>query len=416
MNFSSLHASLNHERLLESLAGDDFLLMQDLDGVCMGLVRDPLTRTLDTGYIKAAQQMGDRLLVLTNGEHEGRRGVNRLVEAALGSADKARAERAYLPGLAAGGIQWQGRDGVISHPGVSDAELAFLATVPERMADMLAARLASPPFSLPSSRIRVLVQHAVLDNRVSPTINLNPIHALLGDDAMAVKTLQADAAALCDALLKDASEAGLAASFFVHYAPNLGRDPRGRERLLMADATRAGTHDFQFMPRGAVKEAGVLALLNRWVHGRTGRWPLGADFNVRLAPSGVAALVALAVSRFRAEELPRLVGVGDTVSALVTPHGVQRGGSDRGFLMLVQALGRCFNRDNIIAYVDSSAGEVQRPSIDVATLASRSAETLPPPPPALSGISDPDDPLRINVVFPDGYRDYCRFFTQLARC
>ncbi|MFM7647710.1 MAG: glucosylglycerol 3-phosphatase [Cyanobium sp.] len=61
----------------------DLLLVQDLDGVCMELVRDPLQRRLDPRYVRHARRLDGRFCVLTNGEHAGYRGVNRLVEQAL---------------------------------------------------------------------------------------------------------------------------------------------------------------------------------------------------------------------------------------------------------------------------------------------------------------------------------------------
>ena len=55
--------SLDHPHLLESLlATDKLLIIQDLDGVCMGLVRDPLTRTLTrvplSSVIQGTETMG----------------------------------------------------------------------------------------------------------------------------------------------------------------------------------------------------------------------------------------------------------------------------------------------------------------------------------------------------------------------
>ena len=77
------------DQLLEELTPvDDLLIVQDLDGVCMQLVKDPLTRRMDPGYVNAAADLRGSFVVLTNGEHEGRRGVNRLVEAALGDQIK----------------------------------------------------------------------------------------------------------------------------------------------------------------------------------------------------------------------------------------------------------------------------------------------------------------------------------------
>jgi len=85
----------------EMRAETNLLIVQDLDGVCMPLVKDPLTRSLRADYVKAAAGMQNQFSVLTNGEHEGRRGVNRLVEKALCDNQKAQREGLYLPGLAA---------------------------------------------------------------------------------------------------------------------------------------------------------------------------------------------------------------------------------------------------------------------------------------------------------------------------
>ncbi len=129
-------------QLLEELTSiEDLLIVQDLDGVCMQLVKDPLTRRMDPGYVQAAAALRGNFVVLTNGEHEGRRGVNRLVEAALGDQVKPEREGVYLPGLAAGGVQFQDRFGQLSHPGVSEAEMAFLAAAPQRMEQLLLERL-----------------------------------------------------------------------------------------------------------------------------------------------------------------------------------------------------------------------------------------------------------------------------------
>ncbi|NCG16660.1 MAG: glucosylglycerolphosphate phosphatase, partial [Synechococcales cyanobacterium H12SWP_bin.12] len=53
----------------EMRAETDFLIVQDLDGVCMPLVKDPLTRRLRADYVKAAAGMQNQFSVLTNGEH-----------------------------------------------------------------------------------------------------------------------------------------------------------------------------------------------------------------------------------------------------------------------------------------------------------------------------------------------------------
>jgi glucosylglycerol 3-phosphatase len=123
-----------------------------------------------------ARRLRGRFFVLTNGEHIGRRGVNRIVDTALGDAARARREGCYLPGLAGGGVQWQDASGQVSHPGVSEAELAFLATVPAAARSALGAWLAANPFALPDAEIAPLLDTCVLDNAVSPTLNLNHLY------------------------------------------------------------------------------------------------------------------------------------------------------------------------------------------------------------------------------------------------
>ena len=110
--------SLQHDALVDALAEtENLLIIQDLDGVCMGLVNDPLHRVIATDYVIATRSLGNHFYVLTNGEHIGQRGVNGIVERAFGEASRVKAEALYLPGLAAGGVQWQDRDGQVKHPG-----------------------------------------------------------------------------------------------------------------------------------------------------------------------------------------------------------------------------------------------------------------------------------------------------------
>jgi glucosylglycerol 3-phosphatase len=394
-----------HEELCARLLhGRDWLIVQDLDGVCMPLVRDPLTRTIDPSYVEAAARLDHRFRVLTNGEHIGRRGVNGIVERACGGADAVRQRRLYLPGLAAGGVQHQGRAGDVTHPGVDERELAFLAEVPQLAGAFLETLLRRPPFRVPDAERPDLIAATILANHVSPTLNINSLHRRFSGDWSLTRTLQEQLQGWMEDRLEAARRSGLSDAFFVHLAPNLGQED-GRERLKPASEQGVGTTDFQFMLRGAVKEAGLLVLLNRHVHRRTGHAPLGAGFNVREAPADRAGLVALARKHFDHQWMPRLIGVGDTVTSerrSIDGHDKQlRGGSDRGFLTLVQELGRVFGTANEVLLVDSSDGEVHRPSL---------REN-----PSLLGISDPEDPLRLTATFPGGHLEYIRFFTDLSR-
>ena len=74
---------LDSHTLLDSINEiNDLLIVQDLDGVCIPLVKDPLDRKIDAEYVYAVSKLGSDFCVLTCGEHEGRRGVNRIVEKA----------------------------------------------------------------------------------------------------------------------------------------------------------------------------------------------------------------------------------------------------------------------------------------------------------------------------------------------
>ena len=375
-----------HRELVDS---PDLLIVQDLDGVCMPLVKDPLTRRIPVDYVRAAARLRGSFCVLTNGEHEGHRGVNRLVEKALGDLTIAQREGLYLPGLAAGGVQLQDAYGQLSHPGVSAAEMAFLAAVPERMASLMAVLLPSVMPQLSPEELGLEINQAILDTQVSPTINLNSLFSRIPGDVDRQRQLQLMLQSLMQQLMAMAAAEGLEDSFFLHVAPNLGRDDRGDERLKPAVDGDVGSTDIQFMLRGAIKEAGLLVLINRHIAARTGTAPLGDTFNVRTAPQDHAALMDLCERNIPRDQMPQLVGVGDTVTS--TPcssgDGWLRGGSDRGFLTLLQELGECFGRPNRVVLVDSSGGEVDRPSLADGSLA---------------GISDPDDPLRFDVCVAGG--------------
>ncbi|MEO0406375.1 MAG: glucosylglycerol 3-phosphatase [Cyanobacteria bacterium P01_A01_bin.135] len=396
--------SLDHGAFAHLLTTtENLLIIQDLDGVCMGLVKDPLTRTIDPNYLRATQAFDGHFYVLTNGEHIGQRGVNGIVERAMGASE------GYLPGLAAGGVQWQTRAGNVSHPGVSDAELAFLKAVPERIQERLQGFFEAQESGLGDGAIARAIEASALDNVASPTANLNTLRSLLSDRPELYLALQREMAALMKDLLQAAADQGLGESFFMHFAPNLGRDDQGNEVVWYAEAGSLGTTDFQFMLRGAIKEAGVLALLNRYYHQRTGEYPLGESFNARSAPQSHGELLTLA-EKFDPEQMPLMVGVGDTVTSQVVDGKARRGGSDRNFLQLIQDIGRQLGTGNLVVYVDSSGGEVKRRPLTVDTVAGALRVTAGPGDPR-----DPDDPLTLNLVFPGGHRQYIDVFCQAAQ-
>jgi glucosylglycerol 3-phosphatase len=211
--------------------------------------------------------------------------------------------------------------------------------------------------------------------------------------------LQQRSLAVMQTLLAQAEANGQEACFFLHLAPNLGNSG-GVEVLKPAAPGNVGTTDVQFMLRGAVKEAGLLALINQHIARRTGTAPLGEVFNARSAPADHAQLLELCQRSIPVEQMPVLVGVGDTITSEPDGEGGwRRGGSDRGFLTLLQELGHPFGRSNRVVLVDSSAGEVDRPSLQD---------------PELKGLSDPEDPLKPDVLVPGGPDAYVAWFEQLA--
>ncbi|WP_299488594.1 glucosylglycerol 3-phosphatase [Acaryochloris sp. IP29b_bin.137] len=415
---SSQAWSLDHDALIDHcVRQENLLIIQDLDGVCMGLVKDPLTRTIDPAYVHAVQQLDGHFYVLTNGEHIGNRGVNRIVEQAFEPGIVAK-EGLYLPGLAAGGVQWQTRFGTVSHPGVNAQELEFLAAVPQQITQHLQYYFQSA--AKHDSNIQTCIQAAVLDNPVSPTANLNVFYELFADQTEQYGHLQQQMQTLMTALLQHAQDQGLGESFFVHYAPNLGKDAQGHEILQAATPEDAGTTDFQFMLQGGIKEVGVLVILNRYYHQRTGQYPLGEDFNARQAPQSQSALIDLVKDNFDPAEMPTLVGVGDTVtSKAVEENGelrFQRGGSDRNFLHLIQTLGRELNTHNVVVYVDSSGGEVKnRKPLQLERTATAGGSSSYQVVAGPGDDRDRADPLTLNVVFPQGHRQYIQCFQKIAQ-
>ena len=111
----------------------NILFIQDIDGVCIPLVKDPMTRKLESKFIFAVKNLKKEFFVLTCGEHEGPRGVNRIVERSLKSIDKPVKKGLYLRGLAACGVEYQDNNGNISFAGVSKEEVDFLAKAPDLM-------------------------------------------------------------------------------------------------------------------------------------------------------------------------------------------------------------------------------------------------------------------------------------------
>lgn len=407
--------SLDHQGLTQTLIQrSNILIIQDLDGVCMGLVKDPLTRVMEARYINAVKALSHHFFVLTNGEHIGKRGVNGIIERTF-DADQAQSEGLYLPGLAGGGVQWQDCYGNVVHPGVNEQEMAFLEAVPLKITTYLRKLGQELEFGFKQQELEECIQATVLDNKVSPTANLNVFHEILSDRPKLYVQLQQRVKGFIDNLLQEAQQLGLGDSFFVHYAPNLGRDDQGMEVMQPAQGEDSGTTDFQFMLRGGIKEVGVLVILNHYYYLQTGNYPLGMNFNAREAPKQKQDLLKLAKAHFDPAIMPTIVGVGDTITSKAVDNQGQieykRGGSDRVFLELVQLLGQEFNTDNGVIYVDSSGGELKnRQALKVDRSNPQDIKVLQGP----GDAGDTEDPLTLNFVFPNGHLEYLDFFCNLA--
>lgn len=378
----------------------NILIVQDLDGVCIPLVQDPLQREINKEYVKDVSRLREKFAVLTCGEHEGKRGVNRLVEKALDSKTTAKENGFYLPGLAACGVEYQDRFSNLSYPGLKDNEINFLAEVPKMMRSMLTNELKKFLPNLSNEKRNKLIDVAVCDTRFTPTLNFNEIFSYVKNDFQKVKDLQLIMGKIMNDLLEESKNFGLDNSFYLHLMPNLGiRD--GREIMKYSTQNEFGTTDIQFIIKGAIKEAGLLFLLNKYIANKTGIYPFGENFNVRNAPKTHAQLIKLCRDKIPHEQMPLLVGVGDTVTSVKDnkDNSWLRGGSDRGFLTLIQRLGESYKKDNQVVFVNSCNEQVLRPRINGTDM---------------KGVSDPNDDLKFNMIINDGPKEYIEWFKQLA--
>jgi len=378
----------------------NILIVQDLDGVCIPLVQDPLQREINKEYVKDVSRLREKFAVLTCGEHEGKRGVNRLVEKALNSKSTAKKNGFYLPGLAACGVEYQDRFSNLSYPGLKDNEINFLAEVPKMMRSMLTNELKKFLPNLSNEKRNKLIDVAVCDTRFTPTLNFNEIFSYVKNDFQKVKDLQLIMGKIMNDLLEESKNFGLDNSFYLHLMPNLGiRD--GREIMKYSTQNEFGTTDIQFIIKGAIKEAGLLFLLNKYIANKTGVYPFGENFNVRNAPKTHAQLIKLCRDKIPHEQMPLLVGVGDTVTSVKDnkDNSWLRGGSDRGFLTLIQRLGESYKKDNQVVFVNSCNEQVLRPRINGTDM---------------KGVSDPNDDLKFNMIINDGPKEYIEWFKQLA--
>ncbi len=391
--------AINYRKTINELSSiDNLLIIQDIDGVCLPLVNDPLTRKIDKSYVMTASQLKDEFMVLTCGEHEGKRGVNRIIERAVSSKEEVKKKGLYLPGLAACGIEYQDRYGNISCPGLTDAEKDFLLKVPVKMKSLLIERISILFPNISSENIAKEADQAICDTRYSPTINLNSLFLRARNNLELKRDLQKMLEEIMNEVIDYSNSCGLKNSFYLHKSPNLGKK-NGIEVIKYAQKNDIGTTDIQMIINGCLKEIGLIVLINKYLGKKTGSYPLGEDFNVKVAPREIKELILLCKEKINQNDMPTIIGVGDTVTSVRDSSNTHwmRGGSDRNFLTLIQFLGLEFRKNNTVIFVDSSDGEVNRPSTKLS---------------GLKGITDKEDPLNLNLVLSNGHKEYIAFLKE----
>ncbi len=383
------------------ISSKNILIIQDIDGVCIPLVKDPMTRKLDSKYIYAVKEFAEEFFVLTCGEHEGPRGVNRIIERSLRSTTEPKNKKLYLRGLAACGVEYQDNNGEISFEGVSEQELNFLSKVPSLIRPKFDFIVKNIFPELSQEDINFHAVKSICETRFSPTINFNSLFDLVHKDSDKRKLIQISFEKMMNEIILKAESEGLKNSFFLHISPNLG-NKNGRETIKLSSQDDIGSTDIQLLIKGAVKDSGVLFLLNKFILDKTGKAPFGRDFNFRNSPNSVAEKIDLCKRTIQKEDMPLIIGIGDTVTSKKNnddEKSYSRGGSDRSFLELIQILGNEFGIKNKIIFVDSSSGEVERPSTKKT---------------GLIGISDVHDNLKFDIVFKNGPKEYISWFIELA--
>ena len=379
----------------------NILFIQDIDGVCIPLVKDPMTRKLESKYIYAANALAEEFFVLTCGEHEGPRGVNRIIERSLLSTIKPKNKNLYLRGLAACGVEYQDNNGEVSFEGVSEKEMDFLSKVPGLIRPKFDLIVKNIFPNLYQEDINVHAAKSICETRFSPTINFNSLFDLVKNDSQKRKLIQTSFEKMMNEIIYQAESEGLENSFFLHISPNLGKK-NDNEIIKLSSNNDIGSTDIQLLIKGALKENGVLFLLNKFIKDKTGKAPFGSHFNFRNSPKSIEEKIDLCRRSINLEDMPLILGVGDTVTSQknVGENNYSRGGSDRSFLEFIQRLGKEFGINNKIIYVDSSSGEVERPSTKKT---------------GLIGISDDDDNLKFDIVFKNGPDEYINWFIELAK-
>ena len=378
----------------------NILFIQDIDGVCIPLVKDPMTRKLESKFIFAVKNLEKEFFVLTCGEHEGPRGVNRIIERSLKSIDQPKEKGLYLRGLAACGVEYQDNNGKISFEGVSKEEVDFLAKVPDLMRPSFEQIVKKIFPDIDQEELNSHASKSICKTRFSPTINFNSLFDLVRDDSEKRIIIQQSFEDMMNEIINKAKAQGLKNSFFLHISPNLGSKD-GNEIIKLSSKNDIGSTDIQLLIKGAVKDSGVLFLLNKFIYDMSGKAPFGRNFNFRDSPKSIKDKVNFCKKHIKSKDMPTIIGIGDTVTSQKnTNNGYSRGGSDRSFLEFIQLLGKEFDSNNKIIFVDSSSGEVYRPSTKIS---------------GLKGISDEEDNLKFDMIFQNGPKEYINWFIAFAK-
>ena len=243
------------------------------------------------------------------------------------------------------------------------------------------------------------MKKSICDTRFSPTINFNSLFEISENNLKKIK-IQRYFQKMMNEIISIGESRGLRNSFFLHISPNLG-SKNGVEILKESKNNDIGSTDIQLLLKGAQKDAGVLCLLNKFIGDRKGKKPFGENFNFRDAPIQKNEKIAFCKKHIQPKDMPIIIGVGDTITSnqIRKSNSFSRGGSDRSFLEFIQLLGYEFGIKNNIIFVDSSYGEVFRPSTKKT---------------GMKGITDEYDLLKFDIIFHDGPKEYINWFTKIA--
>ena len=67
INMEHMANNLNEQKQL--ISSKNFLFIQDIDGVCIPLVKDPMTRELESKYIYAVKEFAEEFFVSVSYTH-----------------------------------------------------------------------------------------------------------------------------------------------------------------------------------------------------------------------------------------------------------------------------------------------------------------------------------------------------------